>query len=210
MTAQNADLLVSAITSGAVNLPSTEAKGFVLPALHLQLSATATTTVEAITVSSSGTGDESAIGQVQLFQDLDEDGVVGASDPQLGATEVFSADDGAVTFTGLGLTLAASQRTVLLVVIETPTGAAEGDTFQLSLADADAITATTVVGPGDVRPVPVFGTPLLGAVKTVSLTGSLQILLGPASPAAPRRSRTPRTSRSCSSTSAPRPPKTSG
>ncbi|MEZ6184914.1 MAG: VCBS repeat-containing protein [Planctomycetota bacterium] len=178
--AEDADLLVARGNDDQGD--TTEGRGRQIVAAQFQLTATKATSIQTLTLSATGSLDDSTIPLVRLHRDQNGDGFLDAADPQLGGTEAFVQDDGTVRFENLNLTLAAAESVELLAVLETPPAAAEGQTLQLVIADAQAVEATTQVSGGAPLRVEVFGAPVSGGTRTISTRGTLTVDLGPSSP----------------------------
>lgn len=181
LTAEGADLVLSRGPQDAGD--TTEGRGATVVAAQVRLTATKATTLRRLALRAVGSGDDAAIPTVRLAVDLDGDAVAGPSDPALGVTTRFSADDGLAVFEGLAHAIPAGASVDLLVLLTTPAGALEQDTFAVEVTTVDFVDAVTSVDGVD-RPVGVFGLPLRGGVKTISRVGSLRALLGPNSPPA--------------------------
>jgi len=147
------DLAVSAGPANPGNLArQAPAAGVVVG--QVRLTAGRAVTVSGLTVQADGSVDESAgLGDVLLYRDDDGDAVVDAGEPQLGAGQGFSANQGAAAFTGLGLDVAAGASVDVLLVTEVVGAAVVGDTvaFRVPAAGATAVrqgttTAATAAG----------------------------------------------------------------
>jgi hypothetical protein len=139
--------------------------------------------VSSITFTGSGTGHEATdISSARLFLDSNSDGVLQAGEPQIGTSQTFVADNGTVTFSGLGQTLTAGGIYRWLVVYNLNGSASNGETFIASLAansDVSATGASTSLGI-----TPTGTAPYTGGTKTISTTGSLTVSAGTYNPGA--------------------------
>jgi hypothetical protein len=135
-------------------------------------------TITSITITESGTVD--ALGNldnIKLFYELDTtspyDGAsvsFGGSESQFGATDTdgFSAADGVSTFTD-SIGIATTSALVVYVVFDVTTGAANGETVEISIDDpsTDVVASSGTVGLSS--PVAVAGTTTISAVGSLTL-----------------------------------------
>lgn len=179
LPAEGADLVLA--RGPFDNGDTTEGKGVAVVVGQVRLTATRDSTVRSLTLRQTGTLDDARLGPVRLHRDADGDGGLGPGDPQLGAAVTPGADDGALTYSGLGLAVTAGRPVDLLLVTSTPADAPDAATFRLELAAADAVDAVTLVGLEE-RRVNVLGAPLRTGTKTIGTTGTLTVRPGPAPP----------------------------
>lgn len=159
-----------------------EGKGVTdLVAAQFRFNATNVLTLHSVTLTASGSGDDRTLANVRLVEDLDSDGVLDAGEPNLATPGAFAADDGKLTFAGIERAFALGESVDVLLVLDTPAGAADGDTFQLEIASAQDVSATTDVS-GSVEQVPIGAAPLRSGLKEISQTGSLNAFVGAPSP----------------------------
>ncbi|MCI0340585.1 MAG: hypothetical protein L0216_05465 [Planctomycetales bacterium] len=144
--------------------------------------AAGTITVNSITVTASGTGnDGTQVNNVELWNDANTNGVVDGTEAQLGSTGTYSGDNGTVTFSGTPLiSLAAGSNTTLLVRESFTGSPTAGSTFQATVAvgGVSAVDSSS-------NPIVPAGLPVAGGVKTIAggaTPGSLSIAVGPANP----------------------------
>lgn len=160
-----------------------------LPMLQLVVSAGAggAITLNAITVTASGSGNDAApatgnVSGVDIYTDLNGNGVVDGSDATIATQQVFSGDNGTATFTpSTGIPINAGASATYLVVYTFAGAATAGDTFTanvqvggMNITDASA------------QPVIPNGLPIAGGTKTMvtagATPGTLTLSIGPASP----------------------------
>ena len=98
-----------------------------------------------------GSGDEvSGISGARLHRDLNGDGSLDAGDTPLGAPERYSADDGALLFSGLGERIPGSVLVNWLLVYDLAPGPFSGNSFCVELSDANDLVAIVSGGPAKV------------------------------------------------------------
>lgn len=137
-------------------------------------------TVTQVTFTASGSGNElTDVGAASLWVDTNANGVLEPiGDVALGTPQSFTQNDGAVTFTFPGRTIAAGTTESWIVTYDLAGTAVAGDTFALALA-----MDTHVVGVAPSGPVPrASGAPIAGGTRTV--LGDLFVARGAASPPA--------------------------
>ena len=137
-------------------------------------------TVTGLTFTGAGSGNEmTAIAAARLFVDVDRDGELDAvGDLPLGAPRTFSQNDGTVTFTFPGRTIAAGANEDWVVVYDLGGAASAGQTFSVTFMNATDAVATA---PSGALP-RAIGAPLSGGLRTI--LGSLTVARGPTTPAA--------------------------
>ncbi|MCO5171960.1 MAG: VCBS repeat-containing protein [Planctomycetes bacterium] len=126
-----------------------------------------------LTVRAEGTADDARdVRQVELWADLNGDGVLDPGEPRLGLSAFFG-DDGLATFGGLSRTIPASGALHLLVTYDlgepesalgAGDGLAQGDTLR-ALVDAGGVTVRSAAAALPVTPTGAF--PLAGGERTV-------------------------------------------
>jgi len=139
-----AELVAGPRNPAQVNAQAPSA-GLVLAQARLR--AHAGLTVDELTVRAEGSLDESVgAGDVLLYHDLNSDGLLQASDVQLGAGAAFAANNGTVTFSGLNLQLAAGTNADLLVTGELLAAAEVGRTVVVRVLGRDVVASVPVSG----------------------------------------------------------------
>ncbi|MHC5039837.1 MAG: DUF2341 domain-containing protein [Planctomycetota bacterium] len=135
-----------------------------LPLLQVTLTASSVepVTVQRLRFISEGTGDESSGVVARLYLDTDRDGFMSPADRLLGI-EAFSADDGAVEFTGFSVNLAAGGSADVLLVLGFP-ATVEGGSFGALIGGNADVTA---VGGETGMEVDVHGAPIFGSTWLV-------------------------------------------
>ncbi len=109
-------------------------------------------TVDSVTVHASGTGNDATdVTAVRLRVDTDCDGVLDGGEPQLGSDRSYAADDGTVTFDGLGRTIAAGARECWLVTYDLGRSACPCETFLASIDATEDIAGPQGGAPVDGR-----------------------------------------------------------
>ncbi len=176
-----------AVAAGPANPGATNESGAATNVSMLQFTisvgaAAGTISVNSITVTASGTGNDGAnVNNVELWDDTNANAVVDGSDSQLGSTGTYSGDNGTIVFSGTPLlSLAASSQTTLLLRQSFTGSPAAGTTFQATLATG-GISAVDALS----NPVTPSGLPVAGGVKTIASAatpGSLTLAIGPANP----------------------------
>jgi hypothetical protein len=144
---------------------------------QFQMTPTKDTTLRTLTLTASGTGNAQSIPAVRIFQDMSGVGALDSSSVQLGQTTTFSG--GNATFSDLGLAMPGGKAVNFLIVMDMPSSAKDGDTFQIAIARASSVDAIVTASGKETE---VLGAPLLSGVKTISSTGTLRIFTGPSSP----------------------------
>ncbi|MFN7130515.1 MAG: Kelch repeat-containing protein, partial [Myxococcales bacterium] len=135
--------------------------------------------IAGLTVRGGGTGDEvSGIVRVRLFRDVNGSGELETGDVQLGTPQLYGADNGTVSFSGLTETVTAGGRLDLIVVYDLSSTVLPNQTFSASVAAA-AVNASGLVSRTSIN---VSGS-AAGATKTVQ-NATLQVSEGLANPAA--------------------------
>ena len=133
--------------------------------------------VDTLRFDASGSLDDVAhITGATLLQDADRSGTSSPGDVVLGGPSSFGADDGSVTFSGLGLSVPASTEVQCLLVVDLAGDAPGGGTLQVRLQQA-GLMATGFQG----RSVTPEGLPAASNLLTIG--GGLSIVAGPANPA---------------------------
>ena len=157
---------------------------FVMLQIQLSASSAETLRVTEITFKADGSGnDASDVTAVELWDDLDNNGVLSTSiDAQLNGSGTYSADNGTVKFTmaGQGYTFAPGSVHRWLVVQSFSESTTNGKTFRTGVAlnsyvkvvNASAVTRTVV------------GAPVTGETMTVNDIGVMTVSLGSSNPAA--------------------------
>ncbi|MGE0707887.1 MAG: FG-GAP-like repeat-containing protein [Planctomycetota bacterium] len=127
-----------------------------------------------------GTGNDAGI-SVRLFRDLDEDGVLDASDAPIGTAQTYAGDPGAVTF-GTALDIAAGTTITFLVVYDLPGTASAGQTFRPRFASTADVTAVGLVSGSPVTyvggPFPIGGATFTVQSSTLTLSAATQVPAG--------------------------------
>lgn len=117
--------------------------------LDVEADTTSDSRIETITLTASGTGDDSTdVTGVSLYLDVDADGAYTAgTDTLLDGPATFSADDGTATLSGISRTLTAGASETWLLVVDFAGTASGGDTFEFNLttnpASIDAVFDAT-------------------------------------------------------------------
>lgn len=140
-----------------------------LPVLRITASAeTADVRVNSLTFDASGTLDDTAaVTSVELYRDVDGNGVITAADPLLAGPATFAADNGQIVFDELDVTVPgdSSQRWLLTYTLSLTPPA--GATFGARLNAASSVEARFVISAG--APVPAKGIyPVQSAEYTVN------------------------------------------
>lgn len=121
-------------------------------AMHLKLKSSSgdSVVVDGIRFSTKGDGDDtSGIDAVKLFRDDDGDGVVDPADPQLGATNFFDSDNGAVTFS-LNETIPSGQEALWILAFDLSDSACLCEDYLPKLKPADVTARLSLGGPATV------------------------------------------------------------
>ncbi len=150
-----------------------------VPVLQLQIqAANEDVTLARLALSISGAlNDATGIRAVHLYRDADGDGIVDPEDIELGAAARPAGDDGVINFAPLSERLARNDGGFLLVTVDLSGTGSAGQDFTLRLnSDADVTAFGARSGA-----VVAQGAPLDGA--HISLVGTMNVRLGPASPA---------------------------
>ena len=122
------------------------------------------TRITSITFTASGTGDEvDDISSVGLYRDANNNGIHDVGDTLIG-TETFSFDDGTLAFSGLSEVKSAGTPQNWLVVYDFSGNASDGETFSISLAANNDVTAT---GIDSNQPITPAGLPVSGSTRAV-------------------------------------------
>lgn len=122
--------------------------------------------VDSVTFTGSGTGVEPVdIASVSLYADENGDGVLDGSDTLLGVSQSFTLDNGPVTFSSLGRTIAASGSELWLVVYDLSGSAPLGATYLTMLESNTQVLAT---GDQSGQAIPVTGAPVVGSPVTTA------------------------------------------
>jgi hypothetical protein len=151
-----------------------------VPMLHMKFTAGSfeSVQVQSIAVHSSGTGEEMiGIANVELWHDLDGDGVIDPSDVQVG-TGTFPAEDGLVTFdTTSEAPVPAGGTDWYLVVCDFSDQALTSHTFQFLVSPGTDVTSEGVT---TTNAIAVAGAGVVGGEKTIdnSGIGSLHLSVG--------------------------------
>lgn len=136
-------------------------------------------TVSSLSLRAIGSIDDRAdLTAAQLVRDVNGNGQVDFADVPIGGPATYNADDGLVTFTGLGRTLGLDVREDWLVVYDLSGQAANLETFGVRFEDdADLVVSCNVSGP-----VTATGGPLESNVHTIQQDGALVISRGGQTP----------------------------
>ena len=117
-----------------------------------------------ITFTASGSGDDAGdLASVRLYSDDDSDGLLDPAETPIGGSAAFSGDDGTVTFTTTGRTIAASGSEEWLLVYDITAGVSGGLAFEARVDSGGDVTAR---GAQTSQSVPVTGTPVQGNTVT--------------------------------------------
>ncbi|MDF1667378.1 MAG: hypothetical protein P1V97_36870, partial [Planctomycetota bacterium] len=173
ITVQQSNLLVSRGDNDRG--PTTEAKGATVIALQLRLVSTIPSTLQTLTLNASGSGDDSLIPSVRLYRDVAGNGSLEQADPALGSLTSFDGDDGQARFTNLNQSLSPLTPINLIVTIDLPAGAADQDSFAVSIESSEAVELDSN------EAITVLGAPVTGGSKTIRQTGTLNVFQGPVS-----------------------------
>jgi len=150
---------------------------------QMKLSANLAENIEitSVTFNQSGTADESTdIDSVKLFLDANNNGVFDpAYDTQIGSTISSFGTDSLVTFDGYTETVSAGDSEHWLVVYYLNGNATSGETFRVSISQANQISAT---GASSSQGILASGPPIGGNSMTVSADGSIIMALGTTNP----------------------------
>ena len=138
--------------------------------------------VSSIKLRFSGSGGDNtdiATGGVKLYRDVNGNGTFEpATDLLITAASGPTSDNGTVTLSTSGQTLASGDTTVWLVLLSLNTNAAIGETYQVSLVSTDISASGNTSG----QVARVFGGTVTGGLKTISTTGTLTLSAGPVNP----------------------------
>ncbi len=152
--------------------------GIAMLQIQMNASSAESLAVQSMTITSSGTIDESAdVAGVKLYRDVNNNGVFDPTqDVQLGTTETFATDNGTVIFTpSPAEILTPSSSRNLLVVYDLNGTATAGETFRVSvLTNANVV----VQGVESSQSAVVLGAPVNGNYMTIQDIGSLSIYEG--------------------------------
>ncbi|MFH1422182.1 MAG: hypothetical protein ABIH42_05665, partial [Planctomycetota bacterium] len=111
--------------------------------------------IPSITFKVGGIGDDSLlITKVRLFNDLNNNGSIESTDPQIGITKTFLSDNGTVTYDYLTevVTLGTSESWILTFDFVGIEQAVEGSTFYVTLQSAESLTAKGALTEEDITP----------------------------------------------------------
>lgn len=168
----------AASPTGVVNVRDSQA---LIPVLQLALAAGASgpVTVNGLNLTASGSAnDATGVAAVQLYRDLDANGVLSAGDTLITrATNPFPVDNGKVAIAGLSETIPAGTTVHWLVVYDLANTAAASQTFQAFVA---AATDVVVAAPGTVAGS--FPVAAPGSRRTLNVVGGVSVALGPGNP----------------------------
>ncbi|MBI5359950.1 MAG: right-handed parallel beta-helix repeat-containing protein [Planctomycetes bacterium] len=175
------------VKAGDKNTQNTTESTMAVQMEMLQFSITANASqnikLASLTITASGTANESVDvlpGNVKLYADVNNNGIVDSDDIQLGDGASFSADNEELTITNFNLTIPDGV-TKYLILSYSLSGTAEQDmTFKAEIANSLHVTAVMETTEETVLTIGTF--PVEGGVKTISNTGSLTAALGPANP----------------------------
>jgi hypothetical protein len=183
VTAMTASVLVRAGTANPAD--GVELPGAVdVPLLHVECAAGLADGVllQSLTVHVSGTGDDAVdIVSVGLWEDVDGDGRPGSGDALI-ATDVFSGDDGAITFDLTSMpAIPAGGDIRFVVVCEFSAYILSGNTFRATL---NPVADVVAVSAGFSVPLTPGGLAVVGGEKRIETSGagSLQLSLGANTP----------------------------
>jgi hypothetical protein len=124
----------------------------------------------------SGTGNDStALTRAELWHDANGNGARDAGDTMLASTGLPTADDGVLTFSGMGLIIPGGEVRHVLLTYDLNGSAPSGATFTARVADGKAVRARGAVSG---RSLYVLGAPVDGAVLTVSSDTTPPIFAG--------------------------------
>jgi N-acetylneuraminic acid mutarotase len=138
--------------------------------------------LSSVTFTASGTmNDATDVTGVSLYLDSNDNGSLGALEPQIDITRTFSGDDGTVTFDLTGRTLDAGDTEHWLVVYDLTSPLTTNDTFQVRLVAAGDISGTGAV---TFVAANIVGTPVDGPVMHVQGVGSITGVTSASPPAA--------------------------
>lgn len=120
------------------------------------------------------TTNAAAVARVELFHDINQDGVLDRSEAQLGSLPVDPT--GVVSFTGLSINVPTTEAVYLLATVSVAATAAPGTTFTLALPTNSDIAAFSALGPALATGAPISG-------ETMTVAGNLNLSLSePAMP----------------------------
>ncbi|MFH1421926.1 MAG: hypothetical protein ABIH42_04340, partial [Planctomycetota bacterium] len=160
-----------------------DAQGVPMLQINLTVGDTEDIRITSITFNSSGTGDDRAdVSSVSLYNDLNSNGLLDTNEPQIGSAQTYSANDGAVTFSGLSEVINRSTSESWLVVYNFAGSAELGETFRCAFTGASNLNATGVTSNSSITPSGSF--PISGGNKTISVipTGYLTVSIGSNTP----------------------------
>jgi hypothetical protein len=106
------------------------------------------------------------VAQLELFLDVNQDGVLDRSEPQLGSLPV--GPNGRLAYTGLAISVPTTEAVYLLATVSIASNAVPGSTFQVALAANTDLTAFSALGPALTT-----GAPLAG--DTMTIAGNVNI-----------------------------------
>jgi hypothetical protein len=128
-------------------------------------------TLTGMTLTASGTGnDATMVSSVDLWVDVNSNGLVDAGDVQLGSSATFSADDGTAAFTFSRAFTASQTEDWMAVVNFNTTAVWVGLTFRVSVAQASDVSGT---GQTTGSPLIVTGPPIDGGYRVIEGIWSL-------------------------------------
>ncbi|MCK6550923.1 hypothetical protein L6R52_34110, partial [Myxococcota bacterium] len=156
-----------------------------VPMLQLQLAAQAeAVSLTQLAITASGTGDDAAhVARVELWRDVNANGLRDAGDVAIGLPQAYAASDGLVRFAFAAETIPANATRHLLVTYDFGANAPGGVTFAARLASANDVTATGQASGAVITPSATL--PIVGGTRT--LLGGLSLTLATESPAATNR-----------------------
>jgi hypothetical protein len=139
-------------------------------------------TINSLTIQASGTGnDKNDISKAELWRDKNNNGIVDNATDKLIDSDIYPADNGAITFNA-GYDVDDGDSVTFLISYTMSPSAAVGKTYYLS------VTGIVAVERGTVNPVHVLNLPIFSAVKTIQsgCSGNLTLKLLP-NPARPNQ-----------------------
>ena len=149
--------------------------------LELRASSVEDMRLDSLRLQASGTLNEAlALGTIELFQDVDSDGVLNrATDAPLASLSGAATDDAALLFAGLGRTLAKSSIQRLLLVYQLNGSASDGQTFRADLLSAQDLSA---LGLSSNQAPNLAGPPIQGGATLTVQRARLELSAGPFNP----------------------------
>jgi len=171
------------INPGPANAPASNvfssSTGVPMLQMHLATDSAENISLEAVTLTHSGTGNTSDIQKVKIYHDIDSNGAVDGGEPLLGEASVWT-DNNITIDIDPDKEINASSSQDWLAVYDFNGTAAMDTIFTCSFIQRDNVTATGVTSG-----IPIFAMgplPVSGGEKTVSDRGTASLSIGPDTP----------------------------